>query len=229
MHKIKKLVVIIFLQFAYSTYVYWEPEIPIPGGVVNIYYDTIEGTLPDNTSPVFIHLGHDGWLETDDYAMIFEPELENGNWWMYSYQISENAQTIDFVFTDMNGNWDNNGGYGVDWHINMDYHWTPFNPGPNNTVIITLEDVDQEPQIGWVVETSQGFTFPIESYQPENSIEFEGYILSPMTNIGDGTYQIELGPFQNGQQIPRSIKFNVNTFSVQEYIHEPLSVTALAS
>ena len=51
MHKIKKLVVIISLQFAYSTYVYWEPEIPIPGGVVKIYYDTIEGTLPDNTSP----------------------------------------------------------------------------------------------------------------------------------------------------------------------------------
>ena len=60
--------------------VFWEPEIPLPGGDITIYYNTIEGALPDETSPVFIHLGYNGWQDTDDYEMSYAPDIGNG-WW----------------------------------------------------------------------------------------------------------------------------------------------------
>lgn len=95
--------------------VFWEPEIPVSGGDITIYYNTIEGTLPDDTTPVYIHLGYNGWQNTDDYEMSYAPDVGNG-WWRYIYSIPQDAETIDFVFTDLDGNWDNNGGMGLDWH-----------------------------------------------------------------------------------------------------------------
>ena len=65
---------------------YWEPEIPVPGGDITIFYNVIEGTLDDNTNPVFIHLGYNGWQEVDDYAMTLDPSLGAG-WFSYIYSI----------------------------------------------------------------------------------------------------------------------------------------------
>ena len=81
----------------------------------DIYYNTIQGTLANNTNPVYIHIGHSGWQGVDDYAMTYEPSLGNG-WWSFVYPIAEDAETIDFVFTDLLDNWDNNGGIGIGTH-----------------------------------------------------------------------------------------------------------------
>ena len=135
------LCILINIVSAQNIIVYWEPEIPVPGGDITIYYNTIEGDLPNETSPVYIHLGYNGWQDTDDYEMSYAPDVGNG-WWRYIYLIPQDAETIDFVFTDLDGNWDNNGGMGLDWHISLKYYWLPFSPNPNNTVSIFLENVE---------------------------------------------------------------------------------------
>ena len=121
--------------------VYWIPEIPTPGGDITIYYNTIEGALANNTNPVYIHIGYSGWQGVDDYAMTYEPSLGNG-WWSFVYPIPADAETIDFVFTDLLDNWDNNGGFGIDWHISLNYYWTPFSPGPNSSVEVLLNGTE---------------------------------------------------------------------------------------
>ena len=56
----------------------WEPEQPVPGDMMTIYYNHIEGSLPDNTNQVYIHLGFNGWQETSSYEMDYAPDLGNG-------------------------------------------------------------------------------------------------------------------------------------------------------
>ena len=73
---VKNLVYCLLLNFLFSNYVYWEPEVPVPGGDITIYYNTIDGALPSNTFPVYVHLGYDGWIDTDDYAMSYYPAKE---------------------------------------------------------------------------------------------------------------------------------------------------------
>ena len=116
--KINILSILFLLSPIFSSVVFWEPEIPIPGQEITVYYNTIDGALPNNTFPAYIHLGYNGWQDTEDYAMSYEPSIGVG-WWKYTYDIPEDAETIDFVFTDLNDNWDNNGGIGIDWHISL--------------------------------------------------------------------------------------------------------------
>ena len=115
----KFLTLIIWVSFAVSNYVYWEPAIPSPGGTIEIFYDSEEGVLSDNLSSVFIHLGYNGWQDVQDYEMFPQPQIEDGNWFKFIYNIPEDAETVDFVFRDSNGSWDNNGGVGIDWHISL--------------------------------------------------------------------------------------------------------------
>jgi hypothetical protein len=97
-----------------DTVAYWVPEEPQAGGMVDIYYDPIAGTLPDDTDPVYIHIGHSGWNEiiTPDPQMTYD---EPSGYWKYSYSIPVYASSVDFVTNDGTGNWDNN--FGQDWHI----------------------------------------------------------------------------------------------------------------
>jgi 1,4-alpha-glucan branching enzyme len=81
---------------------------------VSIYYDVIAGTLPDNTSQVYIHYGYNGWTNVTDAPMTY---TGSGGWWRFDWDIPQGVTVIDFVFQDGLGNWDNNGGIGIDWHI----------------------------------------------------------------------------------------------------------------
>ena len=56
MSMIKNIFLVVFLNFVVCNSVFWEPEIPVPGGEITIYYNTIDGELPNNTFPVYIHL-----------------------------------------------------------------------------------------------------------------------------------------------------------------------------
>ncbi|MBU1935906.1 hypothetical protein KKG05_00775, partial [bacterium] len=99
-----------------SDIVWWWPESPEAGETVTIYYDADLGTLPPGTNPVYIHIGHSGWqgILSPDPTMTFDADSQA---WRYTYSIPMTATTVDFVFNDGLGNWDNNGG--SDWHITV--------------------------------------------------------------------------------------------------------------
>lgn len=213
---IKIICNILLISLAFGQSVYWEPEIPVPGGDITIYYNVIEGTLDDNTNPVFIHLGYNGWQEVNDYAMTLEPGLGTG-WFSYTYPIPPVAETIDFVFTDLLDNWDNNGGIGIDWHISLNYYWTPFNPGPNSMIDIVLNNITSGGSIVWTVNDGNGFNMPIPTYWSEGTSEISGlpwqlnyigsWVSSPLTENGSNSYHALLGPFSAGEQVIQSIKY----------------------
>ncbi len=206
------ITIVFMLTFTWSQSVYWEPVIPEPGGEITIYYNLSEGSLDNSTSTVYIHLGHSGWQDVDDYAMTSQAGL-----WSYTFSIPEDAITIDFVFTDLNDNWDNNGGFGIDWHISLYYYWLPYNPGPNDMVDIVLNELDSGGSIFWIVNAGRGFEMPMESYWPEGTsavsnlppeiAQIGSWVSSPITSLGDDNYHAEIGPFNQGQQIIKSIKF----------------------
>jgi hypothetical protein len=91
----------------------WDPAAPLAGDTVRILYDLRYGTLPQTTDPVRIHIGHSGWQEilVPDPAMTRVAE----DVWGYTYAIPSYATSVDFVFTDGAGHWDNNSG--ADWHV----------------------------------------------------------------------------------------------------------------
>ena len=205
---IKIAVFCLFFSCIFSNYVYWEPEIPIPGSEITIYYNTMEGSLPNNTFPAYIHLGYNGWQETDDYAMSYAPFIGTG-WWYYTYQIPEDAETIDFVFTDLNDNWDNNGGLGIDWHISMNYYWSPFNPTPNDSFNITLNNINQGGYIVWTVDSGSGHINPIEDYWPIGSFLNNGLVHTPLNFTSDNSIAADFNSFQSGSQVVSSLKFKI--------------------
>jgi len=131
--------------------VYWEPNSPIEGEQVTIFYHLENrNVLPASTNPVYIHLGYDGWNNTDDYAMS---KNFNG-YWEYTLDIPDNVTALDFAFTDRisdyNGTWDNNGGYGVDWHVDVYSEGlsvvvvTPTIENPYNNIFRTPEIIEQD-------------------------------------------------------------------------------------
>jgi hypothetical protein len=92
----------------------WTPQDPVAGGSLTIRYDVVAGALPDTTNPVRIHIGHSGWtgIISPDPLMTFNGQF---GLWEYTYAVPSFATTVDFVFTNGHGGWDNNGG--GDWHV----------------------------------------------------------------------------------------------------------------
>ncbi|MCB9357821.1 MAG: hypothetical protein H6505_04525 [Calditrichaeota bacterium] len=105
-----------------GTRVSWTPQNPEGGQSVTIYYDLTQSPLPQNTNPARIHIGHSGWqgVLSPDPVMTFD---NDSSMWRYSYAIPSGATSVDFVFTDGLGNWDNNSG--TDWHITVTPTGTP--------------------------------------------------------------------------------------------------------
>jgi hypothetical protein len=94
----------------------WEPAEPVAGGTLTIRYDAVAGSLPDDTNPVYIHIGHSGWTQivTPDPAMTWDAGSAR---WTTTYAIPSSATQVDFVFQNGAGTWDNNGG--ADWHVTV--------------------------------------------------------------------------------------------------------------
>ena len=85
--------------------------------------------------------------------MFYQPQIPDGNWFKFIYNIPSNAETIDFVFTDGNDSWDNNGGVGIDWHISLSSFWSPLQPTPNDMIDIIVSNPEVD-EIAWMVEIS---------------------------------------------------------------------------
>ena len=203
----KKIIAILLLNVSLSTYVYWEPAVPSPGGTIEIFYDSEEGVLDDGLASLFIHLGYNGWENTLDYEMFAQPQISDGNWFKFIYNIPDDAEIIDFVFNDGNDNWDNNGGVGIDWHISLTSFWSPLQPGPNDVIDIVISD-SMIDEIAWMVETSDNnFVRANNMYWPENSYTQENFVISPLEEMPDGTKSLSFGPFNQGEQVVQSIKF----------------------
>jgi hypothetical protein len=64
-------------------------------------------------SPVTVHYGTDGWQGVTDVAM----SSSYGSPWQAFFSVPASKQTLDFVFTDGNGHWDNN--FGSNWSVGL--------------------------------------------------------------------------------------------------------------
>ncbi|MBK6765050.1 MAG: hypothetical protein IPG71_01715 [bacterium] len=100
----------------------WTPQNLTGGQSVTIYFDLSQSPLPQNTNPVRIHIGHSGWqgVLNPDPLMTYDPDSAM---WRYTYSIPSTATSVDFVFTNGSGAWDNNSG--ADWHISVTPASTP--------------------------------------------------------------------------------------------------------
>jgi len=96
-----------------DTCVWWTPEEPQAGSAVTVYYDLdCRAVLDPGTDPVYIHIGHSNWSDViqPDPAMTWDAGEEA---WRYTYLIPGSATSVEFVFNDGAGSWDNNDG--ADW------------------------------------------------------------------------------------------------------------------
>ncbi|MFT3764003.1 MAG: carbohydrate-binding protein [Minicystis sp.] len=71
------------------------------------------GYADGGLNPVTLHYGVDGWQGVADVAM----QSSYGGGFQAYLTMGSNPQTMNFVFTDGNGNWDNN--YGNNWSISL--------------------------------------------------------------------------------------------------------------
>jgi hypothetical protein len=100
------------------------PAEPVAGSPVTIQYvATGRNIAPAN--PVYIHLGWNNWnpVVSPDVAMTFNSA---SNWWQYTVAIPATATTLNCVFNNGSGTWDNNGG--ANWNFSVAANTTPQAP-----------------------------------------------------------------------------------------------------
>ncbi|MEM7457732.1 MAG: hypothetical protein AAF456_25630 [Planctomycetota bacterium] len=90
------------------------PDPAVAGQNVAIEYDASSGPL-SNAAEVYLHYGINNWSTVyGDVLMTFDPVEQL---WMAEVPVAMNATSLNMVFNDGAGNWDNNGGQ--DWHFNV--------------------------------------------------------------------------------------------------------------
>jgi len=191
------ILVLLLFGFTDAQDVYWEPTNPVQGGQVNIYYNLANrNILPIATNTCYIHLGYNDWTNTADYIM----EKTVDGLWKYDYVIPNNATIIDFVFTDLQNNWDNNGGVGVDWHFDI------YSEGLS-VVVVSPE-----------VENSYGDPFRSPVFASQDNV-----IPIVITTVTDGVDADSLYLIINGTEVSNTVDdtlkfdFNASTYNPDEY------------
>lgn len=92
-------------------YVTWTPTNATGCNTIAIRYRKADSPL--GAGPVYIHIGHDGWLDVQTPA----PQMANdGTAWVYYANPMPGTTNINFVFNN-GSTWDNNGGQ--DWTITL--------------------------------------------------------------------------------------------------------------
>jgi len=195
------------LLFA-ATDVYWEPVNPQPGQNFTIYYNHDDrGVLPVATSPVYLHIGYNDWQSTNDFAMS-----ETGDYHTYTYSVPNDAESINFVFTNSaQDSWDNNSG--INWDIPLNHVQSPTNPKPNESLTLTLSNITKAGSVYWYIKTYDYKQLPIEEYRPASSIISNDHhgIESPMLPTGTpNQYSITFPAFNTGKQVVDKIYYTIN-------------------
>ena len=94
----------------------WAPTHPLREQTLTITYSPNQGPL-EGAGQVLIHIGHSlktagTWQEVIDTNMT-----ASGTNWTYNYSVPTNASSVEFVFHDGSGTWDNNDG--SDWNVTV--------------------------------------------------------------------------------------------------------------
>ena len=87
------------------------PGTPVAGEEVTITYNAANRNL-SGSSNMYIHWGYDGWLTSEDVKMT----STGTNTWTATFTVPEEANTLDYVFTNGSA-WDNNNG--SDWSVSV--------------------------------------------------------------------------------------------------------------
>lgn len=88
-----------------------DPAEPIAGEAVTVSYDATGRPLSGAAS-VYIHRGHSSWQAVVDEPMIYDA---GAGTWSITFTVPSTATSLEFVFHDGAGVWDNNGG--ADWSV----------------------------------------------------------------------------------------------------------------
>ena len=91
--------------------VWTDPDTLVAGQAASLWYDPV-GRVLAGAASVLAHRGIDGWQQVLDSPMTWDPDSTA---WRLDWTVSSSASTVDVVFTDGAGAWDNNGG--ADWHL----------------------------------------------------------------------------------------------------------------
>jgi cyclomaltodextrinase / maltogenic alpha-amylase / neopullulanase len=198
---------------------WWEPQAPQIGQSLTIYYDINEGTIPAGPSPVLLHWGvYDP--ETTDWSLpplanwpagsvdfqgsaLQSTMIDNGaGIWSLTLDSVEDMDHIAWVFT--NGtDWDNNSdtNWGLSYVISGTVcWWTPLEPEVGETVSLYYDTAagslpgTADVVLHWGVnETGHGnWQLAPEEMWPAGSSAIGVAVQSPLTDIGDGIWTIEL-------------------------------------
>ena len=98
-----------------GTVVTVSPEPPVAGNAMTMRY-VAAGRILASASQVYIHLGWNNWnpVVSPDAAMTFN---NASNWWEYTVAVPANAASLNCVFNNGSGTWDNNGG--ANWNFTV--------------------------------------------------------------------------------------------------------------
>ena len=116
-NKIEQLDYLSNIDMQPQSYVFWEPEIPNQGEVIQIKYDSYLGVLNGVDNPIHIHIGYNDWqnIIEPNPEMVYDPDSQL---WLFEYEIPFDAYSVNFAFNNGDDYWDNNGGQ--DWFFLVD-------------------------------------------------------------------------------------------------------------
>ena len=93
--------------------------------------------------------------------------------------------------------------------FSLNYYWSPFNPTPNDSFDIILNNVEQNGSLVWTVDSGNGHEQPISDYWPEGSYIQDGVVVSPLESLSSSSLSLTFDPFQSGEQVVSSLKFKI--------------------
>jgi hypothetical protein len=123
------------------------PTTPVAGEPVTITYTPAGGPLA-SASEICIHLGWNNWatVVSPDASMTFNSA---SNDWVYTTTVSSTATQLDCDANNCdNGDWDNNGGSGVDYRFAVASGPPPTLP-PTPTNVTATAVSSSEIDLGW--------------------------------------------------------------------------------
>ncbi len=215
-------VILVSISAVNAQVAWWEPEMPLIGQEFTIFYDASQGTIPEDSDEIWLHWGvvdglgnwaappeeiwPDGSQLSGDGFACQSPMIEGENSvWSVTINPTDDMDLIEFVFTDMGDNWDNNGNN--NWNISFITEetvswWSPEEPEPGDLVTIyynldagTLPDGTDNVTLHWGMnEQGHGnWQMPPEDMWPEGSIGSPpSAVQSPLNDDGEGVWSIQI-------------------------------------
>ncbi|MBU1708120.1 T9SS type A sorting domain-containing protein [bacterium] len=208
---------------ALAQHVWWTPEAPAVGQPFTMSYDSRIGVLGPNITQVWMHWGvvDDGgnwsappasiWpagsqLSVDGYACQSPMVAGADTVWTLYIDPDTSIRHIEFVFTDLGDNWDNNSG--ANWRIDfvtgeVVAWWSPEEPEPGDLVTIyyntipgALPDGATTVLLHWGInEPYHGaWIEPPASMWPTGTVPWgDGHaVQTPMNSHGGGIWSVSI-------------------------------------